>query len=75
MSQNRLPGIANPQDTKRLGHFLTTDCKSVGTTNGILALVLRSKSQSVMPVPADLKSAVKKVRPMKTGDWLSPNNK
>lgn len=21
MSQNRLPGIANPQNTKRLGHF------------------------------------------------------
>ena len=68
MSQNRLPGIANPQNTKELGHFLTTDCKSVETPNGILALVLRSKSQSVMPVPADLKSAVKKVRPMKTGD-------
>ena len=68
MTQNRLLGIANPQNTKRLGHFLTTDCKSVGTTNGILALVLRSKSQSVMPVSADLKSAVKKVRPMKTGD-------
>ena len=34
MSQNRLPGIANPQDTKRLGHFLTTVCKSVETPNG-----------------------------------------
>ena len=34
MSQNRLPGIANPQNTKRLGHFLTTDCKSVETPNG-----------------------------------------
>ena len=56
MTQNRLLGIANPQNTKGLGHFLTTDCKSVGTTNGILALVLRSKSQSVMPVPADFKS-------------------
>ena len=33
MSQNRLPGIANPQNTKRLGHFLTTDCKSVETPN------------------------------------------
>ena len=28
-------GIANPQNTKRLGHFLTTDCKSVETPNGI----------------------------------------
>ena len=37
MSQNRLLGIANPQNTKGLGHFLTTDCKSVGTTNGIFA--------------------------------------
>ena len=34
MSQNRLPGIANPQNTKRLGHFLTTDYKSVETPNG-----------------------------------------
>ena len=37
MSQNRLPGIANSQNTKRLGHFLTTDCKSVETPNGILS--------------------------------------
>ncbi len=35
MSRNRLLGIANPQSIKRLGHFLTTDCKSVGTPNGI----------------------------------------
>ena len=35
MSRNRLLGIANPQSRKRLGHFLTTDCKSVGTPNGI----------------------------------------
>ena len=34
MSLNRLPEIANPQNTKRLGHFLTTDCKSVETPNG-----------------------------------------
>ena len=34
MSQNQLPGIANPQNTKGLGHFLTTDCKSVETPNG-----------------------------------------
>ena len=27
-------GITNPQNTKRLGHFLTTDCKSVETPNG-----------------------------------------
>ena len=26
--------IANPQSIKRLGHFLTTDCKSVETPNG-----------------------------------------
>ena len=35
MSQNRLPGIANPQNTKGLGHFLTTDYKSVETPNGL----------------------------------------
>ena len=40
MSQNRLPGIANPQNTKRLGHFLTTDCKSVETPNGRLRWVV-----------------------------------
>lgn len=34
MTQNRLPGIANPQNTKGVGHFLTTDCKSVETPNG-----------------------------------------
>ena len=34
MSQNRLPGIVNPQNTKGLGHFLTTDYKSVETPNG-----------------------------------------
>ena len=27
-------GITNPQSIKRLGHFLTADCKSAGTTNG-----------------------------------------
>ena len=27
-------GIANPQCIKRLGHFLTADCKSAGTPNG-----------------------------------------
>ena len=64
MSQNRLPGIANPQNTKRLGHFLTTDCKSVETPNGKKP----PYHQQAVPVPADLKSAVKKVRPMKTGD-------
>ena len=75
MSQNRLPGIANPQDTKRLGHFLTTDCKSVETPNGILSLVLRSKSQSVIlniPVPADLKSAVKKGSTHENGGFVIP---
>ena len=40
MSQNRLPGIANPQNTKRLGQFLTTDCKSVETPNGRLRWVV-----------------------------------
>ena len=34
MSLNRLPGITNPQNTKGLGHFLTTDYKSVETPNG-----------------------------------------
>ena len=78
MSQNRLPGIANPQNTKGLGHFLTTDCKSVETPNGKNELYcgcgcFRIKAPTsivlTVPVPADLKSAVKeKVRPMKTGD-------
>ena len=40
MSQNRLPGIANHQNTKRLGQFLTTDCKSVETPNGRLRWVV-----------------------------------
>ena len=47
MSQNRLPGIANPQNTKRLGHFLTTDCKSVETPNGIDAKFFRKASRKV----------------------------
>ena len=34
MSQKQLPGITNPQNTKGLRHFLTTDCKSVETPNG-----------------------------------------
>ena len=54
MSQNRLPGIANPQNTKRLGHFLTTDYKSVER------LTEKSTLTANKPVPADLKSAVKK---------------
>ena len=29
-----LLGIANPQSIKRLGHFLTANCKSAGTSNG-----------------------------------------
>ena len=40
MSQNRLPGITNPQNTKRLGQFLTTDYKSVETPNGRLRWVV-----------------------------------
>ena len=31
-----LLGIANPQSIKRLGHFLTADCKSAGTPSGRL---------------------------------------
>ena len=30
-----LLGIANPQSIKRLGHFLTADCKSAGTKGHI----------------------------------------
>ena len=30
MSLNQLPGIANPQNTKGLGHFLTTDSRPGG---------------------------------------------
>ena len=29
-----LLGITNPQSIKRLGHFLTADCKSAETPNG-----------------------------------------
>ena len=29
-----LLGITYPQSIKRLGHFLTADCKSAGTPNG-----------------------------------------
>ena len=68
MSQNRLPGIANPQDTKRLGHFLTTDCKSVETPNGKKP----PYHQQAVPVPADLKSAVKKGSTYENGGFVIP---
>ena len=32
---NPLLRIANPQSLKRLGHFLTPDCKSGGTPGGL----------------------------------------
>ena len=66
MSQNRLPGIANPQNTKRLGHFLTTDCKSVETPNGKKPPYLQQA------VPADLKSAVKKGSTYENGGFVIP---
>ena len=48
MSLNRLPGIANPQNTKGLGHFLTTDCKSVEYVfiNGILVAIYTHKNKN-----------------------------
>ena len=62
MSQNRLLGIANPQNTKGLGHFLTTDCKSVETPNGRNEQSPPGVQKNSLPpgVPADLQSAVKK---------------
>ena len=68
MSQNRLPGIANPQNTKGLGHFLTTDCKSVETPNGKNELYCGCGC----PVPADLKSPVKKGSTYETGGFVIP---
>ena len=68
MSQNRLPGIANPQNTKGLGHFLTTDCKSVETPNGKKP----PYHQQAVPVPADLKSAVKKGSTYENGGFVIP---
>ena len=37
--QSCLLRIANPQVLKRLGHFLTMDCKSVGTKDGWLCIL------------------------------------
>ena len=57
-------GIANPQNTKRLGHFLTTDCKSVGTPNGrndggglCLSPAKRPEEQSTAKRPEELSPA------------------
>ena len=47
-------GIANPQSIKRLGHFLTADCKSAGTANGGKAYpALRNGSPEGCDVLAD----------------------
>ena len=63
-------GLQIPRTQKRLGHFLTTDYKSVETPNGIDAKSSArrpEKSSARRPekslpqgVPADLQSAVKK---------------
>ena len=46
MSQNQLPGIANPQDTKRLGQFLTfvydTADTAICTLRRVVALQISS---------------------------------
>ena len=64
MSLNQLPGIANPQNTKRVGHFLTTDCKSVETPNGKKPPY---RQQAARPGGFEIRRK-KKVRPMKTED-------
>ena len=61
-----LLGIANPQSIKRLGHFLTADCKSAGTPNG--GKGISGATDTPLGVPTDMLSVVKKVRPIKPGD-------
>ena len=68
MSQNRLPGIANHQNTKRLGQFLTTDYKSVETPNGRLRWVVDYELSSDRRLGGFEIRRKKKVRPMKPGD-------
>ena len=43
-------GIANPQSIKRLGQFLTADCKSAGTPNGGRAYPALLDLQSPYPI-------------------------
>ena len=54
-------GIANPQSIKRLGQFLTADCKSAGTPNGGKAYPALRNPQSIKRLghflTADCKSA------------------
>ena len=65
--------IANPQSIKRLGHFLTTDCKSVETPNGVFLSSVRRPGGFEIPSPVRRPDGFeirrkKKVRPMKPGD-------
>ena len=47
--------IANPQSIKRLGHFLTADCKSAGTPNGGQDISGATEAGGfVIPYPIDM---------------------
>ena len=46
-------GITYPQSIKRLGHFLTADCKSAGTPNGGWAYPAQRKTPLFIFVCAD----------------------
>ena len=79
-------GITYPQSIKRLGHFLTADCKSAGTPNGEKDIsgamdfvfgggcigLSSARRSTPLGVPTDMLSVVKKVRPIKPGDLQSP---
>ena len=49
-----LLGIANPQSIKRLGHFLTADCKSAGTPNGGQDISGAADGGFAIPYPIDM---------------------
>ena len=68
MTQNRLPGITNPQNTKRLGQFLTMDYKSVETPNGRLRWVVDYELAADRRPDGFVIRRKNKVRPMKPGD-------
>ena len=67
-------GITYPQSIKRLGHFLTADCKSAGTPNGGQDIsgatdfvfsgwyirLSSARRSTPLGAPTDLQSVVKK---------------
>ena len=71
MSLNRLPGIANPSKhlTEKSPRCITHQ-GAQKSFNYVSYHYMKTVEffKLRQPVPADLKSAVKKVRPMKTGD-------